>query len=142
MPQLQFHRDRRLEQLVRRLIEALGLDYIDPERVYIVFSRGSRSLAHARIWGLPSPFVKLGLCEPMYVIEIVSENILRLRSCEDIVGVLVHELLHIPRTFSGGLRSHGDWARRSNIRRLVARLPRQLVEELCSIVVRGASRGE
>ena len=92
MPRLQFYRDHRLEQLVKKLIEALGLDYIDPERVYVVFSRGSKSLAHARIWGLPSPFVKLGLCEPMYVIEIVSENILRLKNCEDIVGILVQEL--------------------------------------------------
>ena len=134
MPRLRFHPSPELREVVARLAAILGLDYIDASRVYIVFSTGSRSTAYARIWGVPRPFIEVGVCRPSYVIEIVSENILSLRSCEDIVGVIVHELLHIPRSFSGGLRSHGSWARRSNIRRLVSEVPSDLAWELCEKV--------
>jgi predicted metallopeptidase len=134
MPRLRFHPSPELQELIARVVDVLGLRYIDAGRVYVVFSTGSRSTAYARIWGLPRPFVELGICRPSYVVEIVSENILTLRSCQDIVEVIVHELLHIPRSFSGGLRSHGSWSKRSNIRRVASRIPSDLAWELCEKV--------
>jgi predicted metallopeptidase len=94
-------------------------------------SFGSKTRAYARIWGLPGPFVRLGICEPAYVVELVYENVQGL-TCERLLGVLVHELLHIPRSFSGGLRSHGEWSRWSNILGLVRGIPLQERRRLCA----------
>ena len=138
LPRVKYKRDRRLEEAIRMLVEAMGLDYIDTSRVYAAWSTGSRTRAYARIWGLPSPFTRLGLCEPMYVIELVSENFAGL-SCREMVHVLVHEILHIPRSFSGGLRSHGEWSHWRSIRSIVARLPRGVVEEVCRLLRESAA---
>ncbi len=119
-----------LEAVLRRLVELLGLSYIRADRVYAAVSFGSSSRSYARIWGLPSPFVRLGVCDPAYVVEVLYEASRGL-GCEELLGVLVHELLHIPRSFSGGLRSHGEWSRWSRIRGLVSRIPRGVREELC-----------
>jgi len=141
LARLVFVRSPELEEALRTLVRLLGLSYVDTSRVYGVVSKGSRSTAYARIWGLPSPFVRLGLCEPMYVVELVYENVAGL-TCSRLLEVLVHELLHIPRSFSGGLRSHGEWSRKSKIRELVQGLPPVERRRLCSLVrdaLRGAS---
>ncbi|BEP17122.1 hypothetical protein PYJP_04740 [Pyrofollis japonicus] len=131
---LRFLRDHLLDEALAILISKLGLSYIKIDRIYIAWSRGSKTTALARIWGLPSPFIKLGICEPTYIIELVSEKFPRL-SCEEIVETLVHELLHIPRTFSGGLRAHGEWSKRRNIKRMIKeKLRKEDVETLCRLV--------
>jgi predicted metallopeptidase len=134
MSKLRFHPASELQETLAKIVYALGLRYIDPSRVHIVFSTGSKSSAYARIWGIPRPFIEIGICKPHYVIEIVTENILSLRNCEDIVNVFVHELLHIPRSFSGGLRGHGAWSRYNNIRRVASKIPSNIARELCEKV--------
>ena len=143
MARLVFVRSRSLEEALRLLARELGLTHIDGDRVYGAVSRGSRSTAYARIWGLPSPFVRLGLCRPSYVVELVYENARGL-GCEELLAVLVHELLHIPRSFSGGLRSHGEWSKWSRIRSLVKALPAEARVEACRLAreaLREAERG-
>ena len=143
MARLVFTRSRSLEEALQILIRELGLGYIDGARVYGAVSRGSRSTAYARIWGLPSPFVRLGICRASYVIELVYENA-RSLGCEELLAVLVHELLHIPRSFSGGLRGHGEWSRWSRIRSLVRALPVEAREKACRLArdaLREAERG-
>jgi predicted metallopeptidase len=131
---LRFLRDPLLDKALGILISKLGLSYIKTDRIYIAWSRGSKTTALARIWGLPSPFVKLGICEPAYVIELISEKFPKL-SCDEIVETLIHELLHIPRTFSGGLRAHGEWSKKRNIKKIVKeKLRKEDVETLCHLV--------
>ena len=139
MTRLVFIRSPELEEALRTLVRLLGLSYVDASRIYGAVSKGSRSTAYARIWGLPSPFVRLGLCEPMYVVELVYENVAGL-TCNKLLEVLVHELLHIPRSFSGGLRSHGEWSKGSKIRELVRGLPPAERRRLCSLA-KDALRG-
>ncbi len=99
------------------------------ERVGCVASWGSRSLSVARIHGVSRAWlVGLGV-EPGYVIEVIGERFYRLPPRER-VAVLIHELLHIPGSFSGGLRPHGRLVNEARVRRLLAKLEsRGLLEE-------------
>ena len=88
---------------LRRIIRALGLGYINPRRIRCVRVSGSRANALARIWGLPPIFQDALRLEPHYVIEFMVPAFNRLSRREQ-DRVIIHELLHIPRTFSGGIR--------------------------------------
>jgi len=96
-----------VKELVCDIVRTLGLEYIDMDRLYCFRSRGSRSKVYARIYGLPRILQKALRTAAIYVIEIVSENFDRL-SEEERLKVLIHELLHIPYTFSGALRPHNS----------------------------------
>lgn len=90
--------------MVKVLAGMEEFSHIDPGRVHCVRSWGSRSRAIARIYGLPGPWVTV--YGPGYVIEVIGERFYRL-PLEERVKTIIHELLHIPYTFSGGLRPHG-----------------------------------
>jgi len=119
-------------EAVKHIVSLLDLKHVDVERVRVVCSKGSRSRATARIWGLPKPFAIAYGIPPCYVVEILDERFWDL-SCEEKVAVLVHELSHIPKSFSGGLRPHREWASQSNIRKLVERLASS-IEVLCKLI--------
>ncbi len=88
---------------LHRIIRALGLAHVDPARVRCVRVHGSRANALARIWGLPPIFQNALRLPAHYVIEFMTPSFDRLpRDEQD--RVIIHELLHIPRTFSGGIR--------------------------------------
>ncbi len=95
-----------VKELVAEIVERLSLSHIDPGRVVCFRSRGSRSKrCVARCYSLLKIWQRaLGL-PAHYVIEVISERFDRL-SDEDRVKVVIHELLHIPRSFGGGLRPH------------------------------------
>lgn len=88
-----------------RIIEALGMAHVDPARIVALRSTGSQARFLARIWPLDRVWqLALGV-EPHYVIEVKQESFDRLgRDEQD--RVLIHELLHIPRTFSGAVLPH------------------------------------
>ncbi len=106
MAKLRYEAAPDVEALARDIVEALGLDWIDLSRVAFVRSRGSRSQAYARIWGLPRVFQEAFGLNPLYVVEVIAERFDGLGAA-DRARVVIHELLHIPRSFSGGLRPHG-----------------------------------
>ena len=87
------------------LVEVLGLAHIDASRLVCLRSRGSQARFLARIWPLERVWqLALGL-EPHYVIEVKHESFDRLARDEQ-DRVLIHELLHIPRNFSGAVLPH------------------------------------
>lgn len=88
---------------MRHIVRALGLGYIRPARIRCVRVSGSRANALARIWGLPPIFQDALRLRPHYVIEFMVPAFDRLSRREQ-DRVIIHELLHIPRTFSGGIR--------------------------------------
>lgn len=55
-----------------------------------------------------------------YVIEVISENFDRLNEAEK-TKTLIHELLHIPKSFGGGFRHH-DYASRKNVEQMYKKL--------------------
>ncbi|RLE93902.1 MAG: metallopeptidase [Thermoprotei archaeon] len=94
-----------VKKMLKDIVETLGLYYIDLSRVRCVRSKGSRTYAYARIHGLPRIWQHALKIKAHYIIEVISENFDALPK-EEKIKVLIHELLHIPRSFSGGLRPH------------------------------------
>ncbi|MCE4602142.1 MAG: metallopeptidase [Desulfurococcales archaeon] len=109
--------------------------HVDTSRVYCVRSWGSRSRAVARIYGLPGPWATV--LGPGYVIEVISERFYRL-SLEERVKTIIHELLHIPSTFSGGLRPHGRLVNGRVVGRIYRRALRLgLLDQIAEILGEG-----
>ncbi|NNF07974.1 MAG: hypothetical protein HKN21_14520 [Candidatus Eisenbacteria bacterium] len=94
-----------LRPLMVDLIRVLEFDYIDPDRVHLRRSWGSTSNAYARIWELPALWSEVLEVQPQYIIEVLSQYFDKLTPAEQ-TEILIHELLHIPKTFSGALRNH------------------------------------
>jgi predicted metallopeptidase len=91
---------------VEEIVEALGWSHIDLERVFCVWSEGSRSKQlHARCHGLPRLWQEALGIRPAYVIELLDNSFNNL-SQEFRDKLLIKELLYIPKTFSGALRPH------------------------------------
>lgn len=91
---------------VDSLINSLGLNYIDSSRVLCFRSDNTKSkLVHARCHGLSRIFQHALNCEPYYIIEVIGKTYDRLSDVER-DKLLIHELLHIPQTFSGALKNH------------------------------------
>ncbi|MCS7142846.1 MAG: putative metallopeptidase [Aigarchaeota archaeon] len=103
---MRYVRARDLEERTKRMVDALGLNHIDPERVICIRSYGSRSKRTLARVHAPSKAVLAALnMKPVYVIEFIEEACRRLTD-EQLEDVILHELLHIPKSFSGGLRGH------------------------------------
>jgi predicted metallopeptidase len=90
---------------VLHLVEKLELDWIQGERLYAVRSSGSSARAYARIWGMSRVWQVAAGLPPVYCIEVVSQYFDKLSTKEQ-DKVLLHELAHIPKNFSGALVAH------------------------------------
>lgn len=88
-----------------RILTYLELPHILGHRLTLYRSYGSTGRAIARIWSLPTVWQQALKVPPQYVIEVISERFDRL-SENDQDRTLIHELMHIPKTFSGALVSH------------------------------------
>lgn len=102
---LEWLESKDLEKSIKGLIISCNFKYINPERVYCYVSTGAKTRAYARIWGLGRIFQQALEIKPAYVIEVISEKFNRLTH-EQREMVLIHELLHIPKSFSGALVPH------------------------------------
>ncbi|MBP8591470.1 metallopeptidase [Candidatus Shapirobacteria bacterium] len=91
--------------LAEKIIDSLNLSYIKKERLFFYRSFSAKTRAVARIWSFPSLWQKALNLPSYYIIEIISERFDKL-SAEEKTKVLIHELLHIPKTFSGALLPH------------------------------------
>ena len=105
---------------VRELVKLLELDYVDVSRIVCVRSFGTKTNADARIWGLPKIWQRALGIKPHYVIEVIHERFDRM-SKEQQIKTLIHELMHIPKRFTGGLRPHKYFGKRID-KRSVERL--------------------
>ena len=111
-----------VEERLRKIVKALNQSHIELDRVICIRSYGSKSRAIARIWGLPKIFQVALDCRAYYVIEVIAEKYDRL-SDEEKDKTLIHEIMHIPKSFGGGLIPHNHSKRKIN---------RKTVEEVYS----------
>ncbi len=111
-----------LQDRTYAIIDTLGFEHVDKDRVSCIRSRGSRSRRTiARIHTL-SKAMQLGMnCHAHYVIEFL-ERFEKLSEDEQ-TQVIIHELLHIPKTFGGGFRHH-DYVAKKRVDELFKRYQR------------------
>ena len=87
------------------LVSELQLVHITAHNIISFRSRGSTGRATARIWGLPTIWQQALSVSPHYCLEVIAEKFDRL-SLDDQEKVLIHELMHVPKSFSGALVPH------------------------------------
>lgn len=108
---VEWKKDSQLAQRIALLIAKTDLEF-DTKHIFSFRSQGSSSRAYARIWGLSRVWQMALNKPPSYIIEVISERFDKLdRRHQD--EVLVHELAHIPKNFSGALVSHSRRGPRS-----------------------------
>lgn len=90
---------------INYLIRSLEFKHIDVSKVICFRSYGSVARMRARIWSFPRVWQLALNMPPHYIIEVNSKHFDHL-SHDDRLKVLIHELMHIPKTFSGSLVPH------------------------------------
>ena len=106
---MQWNSSPDISRRITHLVKNLALKHVDPSKIICFRSHGSSSRARARIWSLPTIWQQALKVTPHYCIEVLSEKFDTL-SLDDQERVLIHELLHIPKTFSGALVPHRSHA--------------------------------
>jgi predicted metallopeptidase len=109
---MQWQKAPDIDRRINFLVTNLNLDFVVARRVFCFRSRGSTSRATARIWALPQIWQQALDTSPGYCLEVISERFDRLPKIAQ-EKVLIHELLHIPATFSGSLSPHRNQRRRT-----------------------------
>ena len=94
-----------IDKIMREILKKNLFPYVDPKRVVCMRSTKATSRARARIWSFPHIW-QLALKQPAhYIIEVLSQHFDHL-SQDDKTRVIIHELMHIPKNFSGSLVPH------------------------------------
>ena len=94
-----------IKKNIKEISHHLSFSHINLSRVICFRSFGSTSRARARIWSLPRIWQQALGTPAAYIIEVLSEKFDKL-SQDDKKRVLIHELLHVPKNFSGSLLPH------------------------------------
>ncbi len=111
-----------IDKKVKNLIQDLHLDWIEKGRIFCLRSKNSRARAYARIWGLSRIWQQVLGINSAYIIEVISEKFDKLSEKEK-KKILLHELAHVPKNFSGSLVPHykrGTRKFKDRVRTLVA----------------------
>ncbi len=96
-----------IEKRAREIVIRLGWEWIDVDNVAFIRSHGSQSRGTiARCHALGKAMqLGMGRTKGFYLIEVISERFDKM-SEEDRIKVIIHELMHIPKTFGGGFIHH------------------------------------
>lgn len=111
------------------VLKALDLPHIDIKRIHCYRTTGSKVRAYARTWAFPKIFQRALQIEAAYVIEVLSKHYDKL-SDDEKKKVLIHELLHIPKNFSGALLPHRTKSR--NLHKLANQLFKEYKKKVSS----------
>lgn len=102
---LEWEEATEVKRSIKEILEVLDLPHIKSSRIFCYRSYGSKSRSYARIWTFPKIFQRALEVPPAYVIEVLAKYYDRLDNDQK-KKVLIHELLHIPKNFSGALVPH------------------------------------
>ena len=119
-----------IQKRLRHILKHLDMPHVDPNRIFAFRSTGSSARARARIWSLPRIWQQALGINAHYVIEVIAHHFDHLKP-EDQTKILIHELMHIPKSFSGALVPHrGAYRRRQVHHTTVNRLFKQYQKAL------------
>jgi len=107
---MQWNEAKEIKHNIKEILTVLNLPHINPSRIFCFRTQGSKSRSHARIWSFPKIFQTALNIKPAYVIEVLSKHFDKLDE-DSKKKVLIHELLHIPKNFSGALLPHRSRSR-------------------------------
>ncbi|MBI2032212.1 MAG: metallopeptidase [Candidatus Levybacteria bacterium] len=102
---LEWEEAKDVKKDIKEIVKVLNLNYVKPSRIFCYRSYGSSSRAYARIWAIPKIFQRALNIEPAYVVEVLAKYYDK-KDDDTKKSILIHELLHIPKNFSGALLSH------------------------------------
>lgn len=102
-----------VQEEIARILSSIELPHVRIDRIHCFRTNGSTSRSYARIWAFPKIFQHALNIKPAYVIEVLAKYYDPLRE-EEKQKVLIHELLHIPKNFSGALLPHRSRGRHLN----------------------------
>ena len=95
-----------VRELTLDIINKLELNHIEIDQLHFIRSNGTKSrYVLARIHTLSKILQKSLKMKPNYVIEVISERYDTYSDTEK-EKIIIHELLHIPNSFKGGLLPH------------------------------------
>jgi predicted metallopeptidase len=114
-----------VKRLADEIAQTLDFFHVVPQFVFCVRSRGSESKRTiARIHGLGRIWQEVLNLPSAYVIEVISERYDKLSEAEK-EKTVIHELLHIPKGFSGGFRPHRGYIDAKTVELLHRKLQEQ-----------------
>ena len=105
MKRMKYEKAPEIKKQIEILVERLNFDYIKTKNIHCIRSFDAKTRAYARIWGMAKLFSEVAGLEPNYIIEVNAKKFDKLPEREKI-KTLIHELMRIPKTFSGALLSH------------------------------------
>ena len=95
-----------LKARMNEIVQVLGFSHVDLDRVECLrgfgsSSRGTIARCHALGKAMQLALGRKGF----YIIEVISERFDKM-SEEEQIKTLIHELMHIPKSFGGGFKFH------------------------------------
>ena len=94
-----------IQKMMRIILRRTPFDHVKQSQITCMRSTGATSRAYARIWSFPKIWQKALSHPPHYIIEVLSHHFDKL-SEDNKVRTIIHELMHIPKNFSGALVPH------------------------------------
>lgn len=114
MTNLELLRAPDLEQKIYHIVTSLKLIHMIPSQIAAFRSTGSKAHARARIYAMPRIWQEALNIRPHYCLEFISEHFDHLSEADQ-TRVIIHELMHIPKSFSGALVPHRGASRRHQV---------------------------
>ncbi|MFC1653455.1 putative metallopeptidase [Patescibacteria group bacterium] len=111
---MNFQKAPDIQKKLNHLLDNIEFPHIDRNRIIAFRSEGSKANARARIWSMPRIWQLALNIKAHYVIEVISHHFDHLNEDEQL-KVLIHELMHIPKSFSGALVPHRGAGRRHQV---------------------------
>lgn len=102
---IKYKKDEELQEIFNEIVDLL-FPHVRKEDVVCLRSHGSKSRGVIARCHALGKAMQLGLNRKgFYVIEIISERFDKL-SNEDKIKTMIHEIMHIPKSFGGGFKHH------------------------------------